>query len=189
VPAARTPGLIGSIPEERVLSGGDDAFRACFETLFDAHHPRIFRYLDRLTGDPDLAADLAQQTFVQLYRRGSSPDEPGAWLITVARNLLRNDRSKASRRRRLLGRARGRAQGDPAASPAASLESERTRRAVRAALDRLPERDRSLLLLRAEGYSYRELARALALKPSSVGTMLARARATFRTTYQEARDD
>jgi DNA-directed RNA polymerase specialized sigma24 family protein len=47
-------------------------------------------------------------------------------------------------------------------------------------LEELSPRDRTLLLLRHEGYSYRELALALRIRESSVGTLLARARARFR---------
>ncbi|MFI5249546.1 MAG: RNA polymerase sigma factor, partial [Gemmatimonadales bacterium] len=60
--------------------------------LFHARYQSLFRYLDRLTGDPDLAKDLAQETFVRLYRRGTMPEDPRAWLTTVATNLFRDDR-------------------------------------------------------------------------------------------------
>ena len=59
---------------------------------------------------------------------------------------------------------------------------------MRRALDRVPERDRHLLLLRAEGYSYREIAAALQIQETSVGTLLARAKRAFRDNY-EARAD
>jgi RNA polymerase sigma-70 factor (ECF subfamily) len=59
---------------------------------------------------------------------------------------------------------------------------------VRRALDRLPEREQRLLLLQAEGYSYREIAEALELNEASVGVLLARARRAFRKTYEEPSD-
>ncbi len=152
-----------------------------FAALFDAHFPRLFRYLDRLGGDPDLATDLAQEAFVRLYRRGAFPESPEAWLFTVATNLFRNTRITARRRRRLLTPFRGRAaHADPTADTAAPLEAEEARRAVRAALDRLPERDRRLLLLSAEGFSYKELAGMLEIAEGSVGTLLARAREALK---------
>ena len=169
------------------MSQEQRGFRGAFEALFDLHFHRILRYLDRLTGDPDLAADLAQETFVKLYRRGAVPDAPEAWLISVAMNLFRNAVTTRARRRLLLGRDRA-GQGDPPPSPERSLEAERTRRRVRAALDRMPERERSLLLLRAEGYSYRELGGALGLNEASVGTLLARARRQFREGYTDTSD-
>jgi DNA-directed RNA polymerase specialized sigma24 family protein len=57
---------------------------------------------------------------------------------------------------------------------------------VRTALGRLTGRERELLLLRAEGYSYRDLAAALQLHEASVGTLLARAKMAFREAYGEA---
>jgi RNA polymerase sigma factor (sigma-70 family) len=117
------------------------------------------------------------------------PDLPEAWLISVALNLFRNARSTAARRHRLLSPARAaRGHGDPPPGAEAQLEAVRTRQRVRAALDRLDERERSLLLLRAEGYSYRDMAGALGLHEASVGTLLARAKQTFRVTYGETVD-
>lgn len=160
-----------------------------FVALFDAHFPRLFRYLDRLSGEPDLAADLAQEAFVRLYRRGSSPDAPAAWLITVATNLFRNARSKHARRLRLLTADRGAAVlADPPPAPGQVAEESEARGRVRAALDRLDEREQRLLLLRAEGYSYRDLAVALDLNEASVGTLLARAKRAFREVYEGDRD-
>jgi RNA polymerase sigma factor (sigma-70 family) len=161
-----------------------DEFRTAFQELFDAHFQRILRFLHRLSDDPDLAADLAQEAFVRLYRRGSVPDAPEAWLITVVMNLYRNARTTASRRRRLLaGRTELGWRAEPPPSPEQDLVSDETRRRVRAALDRLPERERSLLLLRAEGYSYRDLGRALGLREASVGQLLRRAREQFKGVY------
>jgi RNA polymerase sigma-70 factor (ECF subfamily) len=164
----------------------DSPFEREFRRLFDAHHPRLFRYLDRLSGEPDLANDLVQETFVRLYRRGSLPDSPEAWLITVAMNLFRNAKAKRTRRRGLLTRARAQAvlADAPATDDAAGATDERLR--VRVALERLRDRERQLLLLHTEGYRYSEIAGALDLNEASVGTLLARARRAFREAWEEA---
>ena len=162
------------------------SFHDHFVELFDAHFPRLYRYLDRLTGDPELAADLGQEAFVRLYRRGSLPDAPEAWLITVAMNLLRSERSTRRRRERLMTRSRGEAvHSDPAPAPDTRVLATDERARVRQVLDRIPEREQRLLLLRAEGYSYRDLARALELNEASIGVLLARARQAFRKLYEE----
>lgn len=157
--------------------------------LFDTQYPRLFRLLDRLSGEPDLAADLAQEAFVRLYRRGSLPDAPEAWLVSVALNLFRNAVTARSRRRRLLTLRRAEAaHSDPPPRPDDSIAAAEERRRVRTALDRLPDRERRLLLLRVEGYSYRDMALALELKEASIGTLLARARRAFRRHYEERPD-
>jgi len=157
--------------------------------LFRVHFHRLVRYLDRLSGDPDLAADLAQEAFVKLYQRGSLPDHPEAWLITVAMNQFRNVRSTSARRRQLLTAARAEVTlSDPAPAPGDAAEATAARDRVRAALARLSERDRQILLLRAEGYGYRDLAVALDLHEASIGTFLARAKRAFREVYEGAGD-
>ncbi len=162
------------------------SFDAAFVALFDAQHHRVFRVLDRLSGDADVAADLAQDAFVRLYRRGSLPDAPGAWLVSVAMNLFRNLRTAKRRRLRLLTTTRAEGMhADPAPSPADGVDARDTQRRVRHAMQQLDERDRRLLLLRAEGYRYREIAVVLAINEASIGTLLARAQRAFRLCYKE----
>jgi RNA polymerase sigma-70 factor (ECF subfamily) len=163
------------------------SFDGRFAELFEAHFHRLYRYLDRLSGEPELAADLAQEAFVRLYERGSLPDALEAWLITVAMNLFRNAKSTRARRRRLLTVPRAEAVlSDPPALPGQAALVTDSAECVRAAIDRLPERERRMLLLRAEGYCYRDIAAALELNEASVGTLLARAKRAFREAYAEA---
>jgi RNA polymerase sigma factor (sigma-70 family) len=165
------------------------AFEERFVALFEAEFPRLFRYLDRVSGEPELAADLAQDAFVRLNRRGEMPEKPELWLITVAVNLFRNVKAARSRRRRLLTVARAEAVlADPAPTPAQVAEAAELGVRVRATINRLPERERRLLLLRAEGYSYRDMASALDLNEASVGTLLARAKRLFQEAYEDESD-
>lgn len=146
----------------------------------------LYRYLHRLCGDSGFADDLAQDSFVRLYQRGSMPEDPAAWLVTVAHNLFRDERRNVRRRSRLL-ELRGheeRADSEPQAADAAVLAEERVLD-VRRALERLDTRDRRLLLLRHEGYSYREIAEALGLAAGSIGTMLVRATAAFTRAFRD----
>ncbi len=175
--------------DESTLSGagaGAGAFQSVFEGLFSTHFDRVYRIVHRISGDPDLACDLVQDAFVRLYRRGSMPDVPSAWLVTVALNLYRNASSTRRRRQRLLTVERAeRAHSDAAPSPDRALLAEATQQNVRTALNDLPERERQMLLMRAEGYSYREIAVALDVHEASVGTLLARAVRLFREHYHD----
>ena len=160
-----------------------------FSELFEANFGRLHRYLNRLAGDSELAADLAQETFVRLYSRGSLPDSPEPWLITVALNLFRNAQSSRKRRRRLLTIDRAEAvHSDPPPSPDQTVSCDDVRQRVRWALGGLPERERHILLLRAEGYTYRDIAAALGLTEASIGVFLARAKRTFRESYEDTFD-
>lgn len=162
------------------------AFEGAFRRVFDEQFGSLFRYLDRLSGDPELAADLAQEAFVRLHRRGIIPEDVRAWLGTVASNLFRDERRRVQRRGRLLARQPPELTlASPPVAADDALEAEEMRARVRAALDRLPLRDREMLLLRHEGYSYREVAQVLGVAETSVGTMLIRATAAFRAAFLE----
>jgi RNA polymerase sigma factor (sigma-70 family) len=168
-------------------TGARTEFHDRYVALFDTHFTRLFRYFDRLSGEPDLAADIAQETFIKLYERQAMPDRPEAWLISVAMNLFRNSRSTGARRRLLLTVERGeQVYSDPPPSPEQAAIGKESQSRVRAVIDQLPERERELLLLQAEGYSYRDMADALDLNEASIGTLLARARQLFRAAYEEA---
>src|SRR5712671_3684764 len=132
---------------------GTDSFERAFRMLFEKRAASLQRYLRILSGDHGLADDVVQECFIRLYRRGSMPDSPQAWLVTVAHDLLR------------------------------ALSAKRIASARRA-LALLAERDRQLLLLRHEGYEYREIGEILKLAPSGIGTMLARAGEAFRKIYE-----
>ena len=161
-------------------------FETTFAALFAEQHTRLFRYIDRLSGDAEMAADCAQDAFVRLYHRGAMPATPNAWLLTVAMNLFRNARSARSRRLRLLTPERAaRAHADTAPAADACIEHADVQPRVRHAMQQLPEREQQLLLLRAEGYRYREIAVALDINEASVGTLLARAQREFRRHYGE----
>ena len=98
-------------------------FETTFAALFAEQHTRLFRYIDRLSGDAEMAADCAQDAFVRLYHRGAMPATPNAWLLTVAMNLFRNARSARSRRLRLLTPERAaRAHADTAPAADACIE-------------------------------------------------------------------
>jgi RNA polymerase sigma-70 factor (ECF subfamily) len=154
-----------------------------FHETYERHHASLFRYLHRYTGDGDLADDLAQEAFVRLLRSEVPESEARPWLFRVATNLARDNGRRAKRGARLLA---GEAERhDVAAGPEENLAHARRVERVREALAALDERERRMLLMREEGFAYREIADAVGVAPGSVGTLLARALARFRSAYVE----
>lgn len=151
-----------------------------YDRVFDRVYPVLFRYLHRLTGDADAAEDAAQEAFVRLTEQSLPEDEAKPWLFTVATNLIRDRARKASRHRRLEPHVPTPRAPD---GPAVSAERKERITMVRSALDELSERDRTMLLMREEGFKYREIAEAVDVAPGSVGTLLARAARRFEETY------
>lgn len=152
-------------------------FPVAYRSLF----PAVFRYLHRLTGDPDLAEDLAQEAFVRLLERDLPESEARAWIFAVATNLARDHARTRRRRNRLLEANEVRTESP--ARPDEVVERAERIAAVRRALDSLSSRDRQMLLMREEGFSYREIAEAVGVLPGSVGTLIARALRRFGAAY------
>ena len=147
------------------------------ETTFDAYHDGLYRYLVRLVGDPELAADAAQEAFLRLVQR--PPRTLGnlkAWLYTVATNFAFDTLKVARRRSAILQGSPERAPvGEAETPPDVSLERQERWQTVRDALHGLREKERTTLLMRAEGFSYREIGAALDISSNSVGVVAARA--------------
>ncbi|MEP7324743.1 MAG: sigma-70 family RNA polymerase sigma factor [Gemmatimonadota bacterium] len=153
--------------------------------MFAERFSALYSYLRRFSGDAELADDVAQDTFVRLYRRGAMPDDAAAWLVSVANNLLRDERRKRSRQLRLLAlpNLHSKGRGEPS-SPESDLLLKERQSLVRGVLETMKPREQQLLVLHHEGYSYREIAVALGLAPTSVGTLLIRATAAFAQAYE-----
>ena len=157
-----------------------------FDTLFDQCYPPLFRYCNRLTGDPDQAADVAQEAFVRLLERevDGAPAALRVWLFKVATHLVRDQVRVRTGRVRLLT-ANPVTPNAPAAPDESAEKAERVAR-VRGVLDTLDPRDRAILLMKQEGFRYKEIAEAIGVAPTSVGTLLARAQKRFRDAFEEA---
>jgi RNA polymerase sigma-70 factor (ECF subfamily) len=150
-----------------------------FEALFNQHWQRVWGVLARLVGDTDKAEDLALEAFLKLHERMQSLDqqEPLAgWLYRVATNLGLNAIRSDVRRRRYEEQAVREA---TITGGAPDLERDmidgQTRRQVETAMQSLHPRSARLLILKASGLSYAEIAEAVGVAPSSVGALLARA--------------
>ena len=154
-----------------------------FDALFRAVYPSLHRYVMRMTGDPDSADDIAQESFVRLLTRPLPEDEARLWLFTVATNLFRDSARTGKRRERLLQGAPVSLHGTALPAPDEPVERAQEVARVRDALQRLAARDRQMLLMREEGFRYDEIAKAVEVAPGSVGTLLARALRRFTAAY------
>lgn len=158
-----------------------------FDAAFARHHAALFRYLHRLVGDADAAADLTQEAFVRLLENPLPDEEVRPWLFTVGTNLARDLARTRTRRRRLLEERGAESAVRPAhpEAPDEMVERNRRLRVARQALARMSDRDREILLMREEGFRYAEIAEVIGVAPTSVGTLLARALRRFAAAYEE----
>jgi RNA polymerase sigma-70 factor (ECF subfamily) len=141
---------------------------ALFEAQFRRFAGQVHAYALRRAG-PEVAQDVTAETFLVAWRRREqAPREPLPRLYGIARGVLANERRAARRRGALLGRIAAERRASTA-----GIEGHD----VLAAVARLSERDRELLLLTAwEGLSVGEAAQALGCSPSTLTVRLHRAR-------------
>ena len=143
--------------------------------LFKNHHDALYRYLVRLSGDPDVAADAAQEAFVRLLARPAIGTAERSWLFKVGTNYVFEHRRTAARRARLIDGRAEETMADAPRDPQSRVEAIDRGQVVMAALNRLSEKERVAILMREEGFSHREIADAVGTTTGSVGTLLARA--------------
>lgn len=169
-----------SDPDEELLTRVAQGDPAAVRALVARKLPRLLSLAGRMLGDPREAEDVAQDAFLRLWRQAPRW-EPRArirtWLHRVAYNLC-IDRL---RRRGSVPLEDIAEPADPAPGPAQSLHRAEVGRAVQAALDRLPERQRAAIaLVHYEDLSNIEAAAAMSVSVEAIESLLSRGRRSLR---------
>jgi RNA polymerase sigma factor (sigma-70 family) len=166
---------------------------AAFESLYQRHESRVFRYLRRNIGNEANANDLMQEVWFAVAR-GAANYQPTAkfttWLFTIAHNRM-VDLIRASQRLQSLDAvdeadAEGsslldRIAADGKLEPPAQVQSQHEAAALLNAVAQLPAEQRSAFLLQAEGeLSVEEIADATGSNFETVKSRLRYARAKLR---------
>jgi len=174
---ARRP-VLSTQSDERLVdlvrAGSDPAF----EAIVERYRRALMRYVSRLL-PPDRAEDVVQQSFVKAYEamhRDTAELNLRPWLYRIAHNGALN-----ALRDRALGHAELDERIDGVERPDQAFERTTGLRELVVAVQALPERQRSAILLRElEGRSYEEIAAALGVTDGAVRQLLNRARNSLR---------
>ena len=162
---------------------------AAMDILVKAYWGPIQRYSLQIVGAPDVAEDIAQETFFRFWDRRERWRPRGsirALLYRIARNLSLNHRASRDTRRTLL--RLWHSVGPTPPRPDQLLESREIHDTVRAAVRQLPERRREVLeLVHFRGLSYREVAESLEIAPQTVANHVSAALASLRLALRSYR--
>lgn len=185
----QVPEITDGMLVQQTLAGDQQAF----EMLVRRYHVPLFNFICHCLGDYDLACDVSQHVFLQLYT--SLPNlrtgEPlKAWLFQVARNRCLDE----LRRKRSLHFSELEASNDdddlsplaiiPDGQPLPEEQAEHRdlQQALRQAIDTLPPKFRSVVLLRyASQLSFSEIGKTLNMPEATAKTYFQRARPLLRT--------
>ena len=144
------------------------------EEVYERHARHVYSFAYWLCGNRQEAEDITSETFVRLWAGADDlrAATVRAYLFTIARNLFLQRARRTRRERPLEDEILERA---PA--PDVRAEANDELRAVARVLQKLPEVDRSALLMRAQqGLSYQEIARSLGISVSAAKVKVHRAR-------------
>lgn len=165
-----------------------------FETLIRSHSATVEKLLQLLEFNKEDVKDLTADVFVVAFQRRNElkelpPMAQRAWLVQVARNLLRNHGRRKFFERRKLDRlvheplTESEFSKDPFYGYT-ELEEELTRSAhIRLALDMIGPKHSRLLLLHAVGNSGKQIAQVLGVNEPTARKQLMNARKVFREAY------
>lgn len=174
-PSPRPEGDVRDAAAGDVDAEGD---RARLRDLFVDHYEELCGFARRYVESDDSARDVVQEIFYRVWRlRHDRPlaSIERAYLYRAVRNEALNRVERHRSRSESLESVRPRVQGAPP-GPEEDFERRRVEERVREAVEALPPRCREVfLLVRHDGLTYREAARALDLSPSTIDTQMGRA--------------
>jgi RNA polymerase sigma-70 factor (ECF subfamily) len=161
------------------VNGGD---RAAFEALYRLYHPRLYRFLQRLTRRPELSEEVLDDTMLVVWQRGNGfngHSKLSTWIFGIAYRKALN----MLRRQDLPLDDQGAAEAlvDPDADPAQRLGLSQLQRRLGRALAGLSAEHRLVVeLCYFHGFGYREIAQIVDCPAETVKTRMFYARRRLR---------
>lgn len=155
------------------LKGAKSTAEPAFSELYARYNQRIYAYCLRVTGNPDEARDIFQETFLKFYKSARSDRQlqnvPG-YLLTIARNLCLN--FKRDRKDTVSFE-----DFHVSISTEQSLEKKELSQLIRTALDLLDKDHREAFILREyQGLSYAEMSKITDVSVSALKNRVWRAK-------------
>ncbi len=191
-----------SDPDVRLMLRVREDDAGAFEELVRRYQTRLVRLMQHIGPRADFAEDLAQETFLRVYR-ARKRYEPGAkfstWLFTIAGNVAKNSARANNRRQEIAEVDVARHSEAPSGAqllaataleasgmmPARIVEGAERADVVRAAVAALGENQRmAMMLSRFENMNYAEIADAMGLTTKAVKSLLSRARVNLKEILQ-----
>lgn len=167
--------------------GGEQAYRK----LYEAYAKKIYTFCARMLGDAQDAEDVLQDTFVQVFKNVESfrfECSAATWIYGIARHLCL-DRLRRRKKFLFLSYEQKVEAGESFADsqdPGRALEAAELKSDVQSALEKLPEKDRMVLIYREMlGFSYGDIGVMMGWKEGTVKSRLHHARALFARRLRE----
>ncbi len=180
------------LSEQELIRSAQAGNAVAFEQLIEEHQKRIFSIAYRIAGNPEDAADMAQEVLVKIFRnlknfRGDS--KFSTWLYRVATTTCLDEQKRQRRHTaysldETLETEDGSLAVDPVdtgPTPEESMERKAVRQAIHQAIGKLKEEHKKVILLReVQGLSYEEIAKILNCSEGTIKSRINRARDSLK---------
>ena len=173
-------------PDIQLMLSFKDGDAYAFQKLFNKYKKRVMNYCFRFCGNHAMAEDLAQETFLRVYK-AASRYQPKArfttWMFKIATNVCLNELRKPDYSQKIESLESEDSSEDSIIQdphqPGTDTDYElhETQRVIHQAIMELPEKQRVALLLKVEGeFSYKEIAKQIFCSENHVKILIYRAR-------------
>jgi len=173
--------------DARLVEDARQGDRDAFGELVLRYEQRLIHVILRFVPDLEMSRDLAQETFLRVYERLDQFDPArrfGPWLFRIGVNLTLDYLRKRKRRGRWMLFSESSSERPMEATTPDPRNALDVKQEVRAALEQIPEKYRTVLILRdLENFSTSEIAAILDRKEATIRWRLAEARNRFRTVW------
>lgn len=184
-------------PDAKLMLSFKAGNEKAFQLLFDKYSKKIINFCYRFCGQAEVAEELAQETFLKVYR-GADKYQAEArfstWLFRIATNVCLNETRKFKYRTNIesLDAPVTTSQGevtkeleDKSIHTEAILEKQEMSKLIQQAMTELPEKQKAALLLKLNhDFSYREIGKQLNKSESGVKTLIHRGRNQLKNILQ-----
>ena len=179
-------------PSEELVARVAEGDEYAFQILVNRHQTSVLNLIYRFLGDRLKSEDLAQETFLQVWRSAKTYQRKSkftTWLYRICANLCLNE-IKSARRKKWLQFFKNNPDSkqsenedllDESPNPEDLLLAQERNQQITNALQSLPENQRiALILKRYDNFSYEEISRVLGCSIAAVESLLVRAKRTLQ---------
>lgn len=185
------PKRVERVREKELIARAQKGDRAAFAALVRAHQNEVYTLARRLVGDPHMASDVAQETLIRAWKalpkfRGDA--QLSTWLHRITVNTSWTHKKRAQRMSvSSIDDHLDIAAPEDADHPSVAGELLELRGRLRGALDRLPEGQRQVVVMKdIYGWSHAEIAKAMDISVTAAKVRLHRARARLANDLEDA---
>lgn len=185
------PKRVERVREKELIARAQKGDRAAFAALVRAHQNEVYTLARRLVGDPHMASDVAQETLIRAWKalpkfRGDA--RLSTWLHRITVNTSWTHKKRAQRMSvSSIDDHLDIAAPEDADHPSVAGELLELRGRLRGALDRLPEGQRQVVVMKdIYGWSHAEIAKAMDISVTAAKVRLHRARARLANDLEDA---